>query len=83
MKKISFFLSILVCALVCACTSDDPVLNKVEDRHDSKVSQTSGIRSVEEAIEIVSENYASVFKGNTSRAFNLNPSNVVAFGSNK
>lgn len=82
MKKLSFILSILCCYAITACNSDEPTLNPVNDT-ESVVSNPSNIRTVEEAIEIVSNNYADVYKEHSSRTINLNPQNVVVFGSNK
>lgn len=80
MKKLSIILSILWCTFVTACTSDEPILTTIEDNSSS--SYSSHNRTVEEAIEIASDNYADFFNGN-SRAISLGPQNVIVFGSNK
>lgn len=82
MRKLSFFLILLACVFITACNSDEPTLKSVSDT-ESVISKPSNIRTVEEAIEIVSNNYADVYKEHSSRTINLNPQNVVVFGSNK
>ncbi|MCM1452079.1 MAG: C10 family peptidase [Clostridium sp.] len=82
MKKLSFLTLLAFSVGLWSCTNDEPFVN-IADEQKAVDPDASNIRSVEEVLEIVSENYGAIFQGHNSRAMSLTPKDVVVFGSNK
>lgn len=77
----NLFLSTLVgCVLMSSCSDD---AHEFFTNESEKQTTVSNIRTVEEAIDIVSDNYGQLFNTSSSRSFNLKEADVIVLGSNR
>jgi len=79
MKKLLLQMGI-VGALLTSCSNDEP-MPKITENDAVTVAESSHIRSVDEAIDLVTEHYGNIIGEHTSRtALNIDRSNVIVLG---
>lgn len=80
MKKSILLFGLIAGMALSSCTEDEVVFTGETPLTPEPYVAESQIRTVEDALQIVSENYPSIYNQPISRSFCLDPSNVLVVG---